>query len=210
MQESRVEVNKMRSERHEIKEKLVRQQKEHERQISRQRESSAKLERTVERLTKQVIEYRQYLEKREVSLLTEELVPVAIEKFSGVSNPFIKFAHPTKVCNETFRNLLNTQANRNCAKTRIIISFALINIDGGMAVAIESISDCWSLLDPNQPHEPLWLSQSVIFIKPIKYPEARPTQIVFEVQLSYVISNYVSFGAEVTRDTKEPEWILGL
>ena len=50
----------------------MRQQKEHERQISRQKESSAKLERTVEKLTKQVNEYRQYLEKMEVRYLERQ------------------------------------------------------------------------------------------------------------------------------------------
>ncbi|XP_065060171.1 rho guanine nucleotide exchange factor 18-like isoform X2 [Rhopilema esculentum] len=63
LQESRVEINKLRSERHEIEEKLVQQQKEHERQISRQKESSTKLERTVEKLTKQFNEVR-YLERQ--------------------------------------------------------------------------------------------------------------------------------------------------
>lgn len=58
LQTSRTEINKLRSERESIEEKLIQQQKDHERQMTRQRETTMKLERTVDKLNKQINEYK--------------------------------------------------------------------------------------------------------------------------------------------------------
>ncbi len=62
LQQSRSEVTKLRSERQTVEERLSQLQKEHERQLTRQKESYAKLERefkrTVEKYNKQIEEHK--------------------------------------------------------------------------------------------------------------------------------------------------------
>ena len=67
---SQTEINKLRTERKSAENKLIQQQKDFEKQLGRQKETCTKLERTVEKLNKQLNDYK-YQQQQQQQIMKE-------------------------------------------------------------------------------------------------------------------------------------------